>query len=163
MCPQPDCWCVALRGKEVGRPLQNITAFLRKQHSEDVSCPPPPHKCQLAWSLGRVSGRGKNKAEGFLFYFVTPLPKVKCVCADAGDEQKLGSEELKWAFARGPLPFRPGLWEHICQFSGQAPWPAHLPLPPLNTSSQLCCHAATLRGPRAASPRAWLSKRVPSE
>ena len=132
MCPQPDYWSVTLRGREGSRAVQNISAFLRKH---------PPPTCPSQMSAGTVTWQGKwqrkEQSRQLSILFFTPLPEVKCVYADVGDEQKPGYEELN-----GHLP-GPSLWEHICPFRGPAPWPACLPLPsllppPWNTKSRLC-------------------------
>lgn len=138
-------WSGPLRGKEVSWTTETTSAFLRKQLSEGVSRLPPPHKCQLAWSLGRGSGREKNKAQGFLSFSLhcqSPL----CVSSCLGFLwwwTKAGRWRAEIGICQRPptLP-RPGLQELICQCSGWAPTRAHLSplsLPqPLNTNSQLC-------------------------
>lgn len=167
VCPQPDYWCVALKGKEVRGALQNTSGFLRKRCS-DVSCPPA---CPLTNVSGHgLLGRGKNKAEGFLSYFVNLRPEVKCAYTDAVDEQKLRCEELKWAFARGP----PSLQARSLGAHLPVQWSNPVACPFASSTSSAAFEHQQLallpgrpqKGTRAASPPhppAGLSKQVPSE
>ena len=138
---------------------QDIHTFLRRQHSEDVSSlfPLHPYEWRWAWSLVRESGRKKNKAEGFLFYFFTLLPEIKCVWPDVGIPLMMNKswDARSWS---GHWP-RTSLWAWPpgtpLLVWWLSPWPAHLPLPPplpsLNNNSQLCCQAGLVRRPCALS------------
>lgn len=141
-------------GKRKAVGPQNMRAFLRRQCSEDVSSLFPLRPCEWrwAWSLVRGSGREKNKAEGFLFYFFTLLPEVKCVWTDVGIPLMMNkswdvrSWSGHWPGTSSLRAWPPGTPLLVWWLSL---WSAHLPLPPplpsLNTNSQLCCQAGLVK------------------
>lgn len=149
--PQPDC--TRLREKEGSQATEYAcvsqeAVFRRCQ----LPVPPPPLRMAMSMVTCQRKWQGKNKAEGFLLYFFTLLPEVKCVWTDVGIPLMMNKswDVRSWSghwpgtssLRAWPLGTPLLVW-------WLSPWSAHLPLPPplpsLNTNSQLCCQAGLLK------------------